>query len=996
MSMDDVFKFVTLRPPKAPSKAFADRMLIKSADDSPLLVELKQAPDADAARLIARRFMGSAKYLPDAGMLNRAVDAALTKATAADAHAAATAALGTDVKTYLAQDATTQLASDLWDSVHAQVVLPDERPADRDAIYHGLRSLHYLGLLAGLNGNVRTPDKATFSRFRPLIGTGHLRGDDKRAQTADTRVEEVQSSFRELCTRIRSMHDAAGELKELGNTYRTETQRKVALQDNQIAQHGTRLLRSFHTLGLTGPLLQYGEALTGVGVRAKDAVARATTTSAVLPPRKPWIADDFGQKSLSGQTKRVLDALGLANAEREEVELVAELNRRTAVMVKDFFAATPKPLYGAIQVLPEFAWLAKTVPLGGIRLRPLFPLPDLTPTPSSRGIKPLGIGDLLVVRQELLRYTAGEVAHIENILKAETKSRRHTRVRESEEVVIEETEQLEESERDLQTTERFELQNEAQKTIESDMKVQAGLSVTASYGVVTATATGDFAFSTSSSESVKTASTYAKEVIDRSVSRILQRVREERTRRTFERFEEVNKHGFDNTDGAGHVIGIYRWVDKYYKARVINYGRRLMFEFIVPEPAAFYIHTQVGRELAGVSARKPDPPMIWGRPLQPDDLTAENYADYIADYGVQDAVPYPEPIVRVSAAFADAPGAGNEKNVNVGAASDKLKVPDGYRAIDVYGSWQTSAYDGSFFDVLIGGQDLSSANAYGVEGVIGVSVSGWVSAYQVNVVAKCELKDETVQKWQLKTYQSIVNAYQNALADYNEQVAAAQIQHGVSIQGRNPAFNRRIEQDELRKAVLRLLTNNFRSTGVGGLWYANESFNAMRDGMSYGYPEFDVDEAAKEGRIIQFFEQAFEWQNVTYRFYPYFWGRKQDWDQTFNREDVDPAFTDFLRAGSARVVVPVHPAYNEAVLYYATTNQIWNGDDPPTLNDPLFISIVEEIKADSELELGDDLPACSIDSGYPCLADEWDVKVPTSLIYLQPDSELPDFTDDEE
>jgi hypothetical protein len=74
------------------------------------------------------------------------------------------------------------------------------------------------------------------------------------------------------------------------------------------------------------------------------------------------------------------------------------------------------------------------------------------------------------------------------------------------------------------------------------------------------------------------------------VSRIMQRAREERMRRTLERYEEKNEHGFDNKDGAGHVIGIYRWVDKCYQARLINYGRRLMLEFIVPEPDAFYLH----------------------------------------------------------------------------------------------------------------------------------------------------------------------------------------------------------------------------------------------------------------------------------------------------------------------------------------------------------------------------------------------------------------------
>ena len=237
-----------------------------------------------------------------------------------------------------------------------------------------------------------------------------------------------------------------------------------------------------------------------------------------------------------------------------------------------------------------------------------------------------------------------------------------------------------------------------------------------------------------------------------------------------------------------------------------------------------------------------------------------------------------------------------------------------------------------------------------------------------------------------------MNAYENALADYNEQIAAAEIQSGIAIQGRNPKFNRTIEKEELRKGALRMLTNNFAKTKVSGNWRYSESFNAMRDNQNYSYPEFDIDEAQVEGKIIQFFEQAFEWNNITYRFYPYFWGRKNDWDETYGKEDTDTNFTDFLRAGAARVVVPVHPAYTEAILHYMHTNEIWNGGEPPTLDDPLFISIVDEIKSDTNADLGANLPSCSIDSGYPCLADEWDVKVPTNLVYLQKDSDLPDFT----
>ena len=53
-------------------------------------------------------------------------------------------------------------------------------------------------------------------------------------------------------------------------------------------------------------------------------------------------------------------------------------------------------------------------------------------------------------------------------------------------------------------------------------------------------------------------------------------------------FEENNKHGFDNRDGAEHVSGVYRWIDIIYKNQLVNYGKRLMYEFMVPEPSRFF------------------------------------------------------------------------------------------------------------------------------------------------------------------------------------------------------------------------------------------------------------------------------------------------------------------------------------------------------------------------------------------------------------------------
>ena len=53
---------------------------------------------------------------------------------------------------------------------------------------------------------------------------------------------------------------------------------------------------------------------------------------------------------------------------------------------------------------------------------------------------------------------------------------------------------------------------------------------------------------------------------------------------------------------------------------------------------------------------------------------------------------------------------------------------------------------------------------------------------------------------------------------------------------------------------------------------------------------------------VQFFEQAFEWENLIYICYPYYWGRRNIWSTSAIAATQDPEFDQFLGSGSARLV----------------------------------------------------------------------------------------------
>ena len=71
-------------------------------------------------------------------------------------------------------------------------------------------------------------------------------------------------------------------------------------------------------------------------------------------------------------------------------------------------------------------------------------------------------------------------------------------------------------------------------------------------------------------------------------------------------------HELDNRQaGATKIRGIYQWVDKKYKARILNYGKRLLYDVVVPEPAAFLIDSlKKAVQPESFQLTKPVEPMI--------------------------------------------------------------------------------------------------------------------------------------------------------------------------------------------------------------------------------------------------------------------------------------------------------------------------------------------------------------------------------------------------
>lgn len=579
--------------------------------------------------------------------------------------------------------------------------------------------------------------------------------------------------------------------------------------------------------------------------------------------------------------------------------------------------------------------------------------PILPPVPQTTGnVSPVGVGDLLLVQQHLKRYEGGDIAHVENILRGELKEREHRRRRLSETTFVTETETEVSEERETQSTSRYEMRLEVQNRVDEEFGVDAGVKVSASYGPVQMEANTEFAYKNAKSEARNRATSQSRELVEKAATEYREKVREQTTRRLVEEVEELNRHRLDATGFDEHVAGMYQWLNKIYEAGVFDYGIRVMYDFMLPEPAAWFIWS-LSQQTDGTEALKVPPTFE----LDAADID-EDYEELVALYEAVDVPPPPEPFITVSVQKSGGPNPEKGPFVD----SDMATIPDGYEYythVQNHSTTSKTSDPTKGFDVVV----PSGFTNPGTVPVLfsGYSLTGWTAFVQI----QCRRTDRSMEAWRNKVWEALHQGHQQQVARYEEKLGALLAQAGVVIQGRNPYTNRRIEQGELKKGCITMLTG----THLG--WV-----NAVKDTEMGPVPATGV--AKFQGVYVRFMEQAFEWENMAYVYHPYFWARQSRWRTLMEVQDEDPAFQEFLTSGFARVVVPVRPGFESAVEHFRQTGEVWSGGKLPVITDPDYLPIAEELKARLDAP-GEEEP----------VGEPWEVLVPTQLVKLRMDDALP-------
>ncbi|MEO0988382.1 MAG: hypothetical protein AAFY20_23015 [Cyanobacteria bacterium J06639_14] len=584
-------------------------------------------------------------------------------------------------------------------------------------------------------------------------------------------------------------------------------------------------------------------------------------------------------------------------------------------------------------------------------------LPALTliDAPKTTGdVSPVGVGDLMLVKQHLKRYEGGDIAHVENILKGESKEREHRRRRLSETTFISESETEISEERETQTTSRFEMRLEAQKQMQQEFGTEAGVKINASYGpTVEMEANTQFAYKNAKSESQSRAVSMSKELVEKAATKYREKLREQVTRRLVEEVEEFNRHALDATDADQHVVGMYQWLNKIYEAQVYNYGKRVMYEFMVPEPAAHYIWS-LSQKADLTEGLKVPPPFS----VSAENIYEWNYQALASFYKATDVEPPPEPYITVVMKKSGGPNPQDSQFIDL----DTATIPEGYEYVDHVAehllTWKTHKPQLA----------IAVSDVYKNPGQVAVIFSGnGITGWTAYVQLKCRRTKTAFERWRNKVWDALHQGHLQQVATYEEKLAALTAQAGVQIQGRNPHSNRRIEQTELKKSCLTLITGTHPNWAGGTV--------DTKSG-----PVIKPSVVNSHGPYVRFMEQAFEWENMTYVFYPYFWARASQWQSLLEIEDIDPGFQEFLTSGYARVVAPVRPGFEKAVEHFRQTGQVWSGGQLPAITDPDYLPIWEEIKARLDAP-GEEEP----------VGEPWEVLVPTQLVKLRNTDDLPQW-----
>ncbi len=608
--------------------------------------------------------------------------------------------------------------------------------------------------------------------------------------------------------------------------------------------------------------------------------------------------------------------------------------------------------------------LVQNEELGSESLFPFPPFAGSVPLSTIEGkVGPFAIGDLQMVKQKMTRYEPGDIAYIVNVMKGEKKEVIRRKLQRTTNGQESENNNIDESYDSSSLDEVGLLLSETEKVLDyTDLKV--------SYGpppILSGKITEKWFSPTGGDPATEGNITrFAREVLNKSLKNVTRKITSRRSFFSLDESEETTSSLYENLGNSENLHGIYRWLNKVYEARVVNFGSRFVLEFLIQNPAETYINTV--SKLEGENLQRPVPLEEREPPITSyNQVNRSNYASLAAEYGVGNIVP-PPPSSRVSSAGLQSEG------------ETQVIIPTGYKAKS---GILTVVYSDDFkgtMNVIVGTNAFtfpSSDKTVSIEslneedGTVPVVVvlhpeSGsetiTIANPAITVEITCSLSTEAYDKWQIETYALIKAGYEAQLEAYRQLTIT---EHSPA--SSRPEQNRVIERKNIKRDCFKVLYGTFlEKVGLPKVEAQGTAGENSAEALAFSELEY-----------LQFFEKVFDWHEMSWQ---YTISLTNDppasLDDITQQAGPDQQFAEFLQADLAQVYVPVSTSDSLLALYYLSSGEIWKYPQQNQLDfcpvNPQNARIASELKRMIHIPEKD-----------RWVSPPWEITIPTSMVILQ-------------
>lgn len=398
-------------------------------------------------------------------------------------------------------------------------------------------------------------------------------------------------------------------------------------------------------------------------------------------------------------------------------------------------------------------------------------------------------------------------------------------------------------------------------------------------------------------------------------------------------------------------LDYYQMIRKW-RVDLYRYDVRLTYDLVIPSPGAALLRKLV--EIRDLQ-EKIDAPFSF--PLDPATIDASNWQEIAAAIGGRvDPPPLATPFLhKVTIPYVSQPESRPwvVQSIDIPIGSD-FKVESGsFRAqFGRHNDYDVSFYltgeafepryvrkaDGSFElngngDRILAGIVSELENMVGESGDLQIVCNyRWVSHGSMNIRLDRAVTTEALERWQYTTWHSLRNSAEEQYFQAKQSLTERLERLQAELDSWDALTLRGLEREAIMRGVLQWMMGPDFDFGTPGI---------TSDLGSEVSPDSSNWEAALEyGQFTKFLHHAVEWENVLYFLYPHFWDQPEASRFKLFLRHPDPRHREFLRAGSARVVLTIRPGFEREFTNLLETAE-WT-EDPG--NPSPYLPIAEEIQ----------------------------------------------------